>query len=273
MRLHSLLVALRKGFPCRKALSIFIPPGEDPNFHPESEDVEPEDPTPDPPPNKRTWLIDPGHGPATPGKRSPMMENGGQFLEFIFNQEIAEILGDLCDRSGIDYRYTVNMSSPELGNDLQDRSDFENNLETPFPKALLSIHANAGEVADPFREWSTAHGTETWYYFDILNPNNKPPRQGFIFAGIFQKHLVQALGLRDRGLKYTDPRKINPKTGKPYKQLWILRKTFCPAVLVEIGFYNNRQEVEVLRAPETPEKVARALLAAIQEIENLNILQ
>ena len=38
--------------------------------------------------NKYLWLLDPGHGIDTPGKRSPLWPDGTQLMEFEFNRDI-----------------------------------------------------------------------------------------------------------------------------------------------------------------------------------------
>lgn len=265
----NLLVALERGIRKMVPFSVSNPQGE---LHPETGDEEllealEDNIIDDTPPNKRFWILDPGHGPKTPGKRSPVLPDGRQFLEYHFTREVTKRLGRILQETGKAFAITVDLSDRSIGNDLAKRTNFENNYPAEFPKAFLSIHSNAARVPDPANDWSTASGLECWHYF---RPGN-PEHTGKAFARVFQKHLVETLRLKDRGLKYTDDTKINPETGRPFTQLWVLRKTFSPAVLVEIGFYNNLEEVVVLMDPQTHEKAATALFNAIVEIEN-NIL-
>jgi N-acetylmuramoyl-L-alanine amidase len=258
---YNLLVDHLKGV---KMLAPFFSSGEEGELHPEAEQ------TPEPleeaevRPNKRFWILDPGHGPRTVGKRSPMLPDGRRFYEYHFTREVTKNLIRLLQDEGVSYAVTVPLGDRDVGNDLPRRTNFENNYPAEYPKAFLSIHSNAGKVPDPYNDWSSANGIETWHYF---RPGNSE-HHGKQFARVFQKHLVEEFRLKDRGLKFTDDTKINPETGKKYTQLWVLRKTFSPAVLVEIGFYNNLEEVQLLLDPTTPERAAKALFAAMVEIEN-----
>ena len=41
---------------------------------------------------KILWILDNGHGIDTPGKRSPMLTDGRQFLEYRFNREVVSMM-------------------------------------------------------------------------------------------------------------------------------------------------------------------------------------
>jgi N-acetylmuramoyl-L-alanine amidase len=43
-------------------------------------------------PPKFLWILDNGHSKATPGKRSPKLEDGRQFFEYEFNRDIVKRL-------------------------------------------------------------------------------------------------------------------------------------------------------------------------------------
>lgn len=268
---YNLLVALERGFRKMVPFSFGSDPGGE--LHPEAETPgygdelaleEVQSTLGAFPPNKRCWIIDPGHGPRTQGKRSPLLPDGRQFLEYKFTRDVTKHLARLLQERRFSFALTVDLYDRTVGNDLQKRTNFENNYPSEFPKAFVSIHSNAARVPNPAVDWGDASGIETWHYFRPGNADH----QGKAFAGIFQKHLVQALRLRDRGLKYTDSTKINPETGRPFTQLWVLRETFSPAVLLEVGFYNNLEEVKFLLKPDTPEIVAMAIVGAMEEIEN-----
>jgi N-acetylmuramoyl-L-alanine amidase len=110
------------------------------------------------------------------------------------------------------------------------------------------VHANAGPVPDDTRDWSMASGAETWYYHTSV-PGRK-------LAAVFQKHICEKTGFRNRGIK-----------SQATKQFFVLQKTLMPAILTENGFYNNKTEVLFLMSEEGRQKIADAHVAAILEIE------
>lgn len=75
-------------------------------------------------------------------------------------------------------------------------------------------------------------------------------------AGIFQKHLIDKTGLKNRHVK-----------SKPDGQFYVLRKTAMTSVLTENGFYNNKKEALALMDDKMRQKIADAHVAAILEIE------
>jgi len=188
--------------------------------------------------SKFLWILDNGHGQATPGKRSPKMADGRQLLEYEFNRDIVKRLMVEMDVREMEYHLLV----PETEGDipLSVRVERANALVTAKPKLFLSVHANA--AGD---NWSSATGIETFCYRFY----SKSER----LAKVFQSHLVTATGWRDRGVKEAN--------------FYVLKYTRMPAVLTENGFYSNRQECEKLLSAEWRQKIARAHLEAILEIE------
>lgn len=83
---------------------------------------------------------------------------------------------------------------------------------------FVSIHCNSSGN-------EKAHGTETWYFTGS--------EAGEALARCIQRNLVEALGTADRGVK-------------PTEAFTVLRKTICPAVLVELAFLSNPEEREEL---------------------------
>jgi len=101
---------------------------------------------------------------------------------------------------------------------------------------FVSIHANAATS-------QSAHGAEVLYY-----PGSK---QGRSCAELILRHLVHYMGLRSRGTKTR-------------KNLAVLRRTKCPAVLVETCFLSNPEEGVKLGVPEIRHSFAVAIVAGIE---------
>ena len=210
-----------------------IPPGG----HREEED-EPEEVD-----GRYLWVLDPGHGPETLDKQSPELPDGRRFKESEGNRLILEYLCEELDRLGVFYAVT---NDPELPDDcLPERVQRANAMQGYRPKLFLSIHCNAGPVADPRRDWSPAQGIETYYHPGSL--------AGIELASIMQANLVRATGRPNRGVKKA--------------RFFVLRYTRCPAVMGETLMFNNPVEVLMLLDEGYLQRIARGYANGIKEVE------
>ena len=80
---------------------------------------------------------------------------------------------------------------------------------------------------------------------------------GHRLGDVFQKHLIDQTGWRDRGVKEAN--------------FYVLRKTTMPAILTENGFFSNKQQCEQMLSAEYRDKIAEAHVQAILEIEKDSI--
>ena len=167
--------------------------------------------------------IDAGHAKNTAGKRS----FDSSLLEYEFNRDVAKRLKYHLERHGVDVIFSCDL---DVANDvsLPARCSKANNSKATL---FVSIHANAFGTT-----WNSANGWEIFYYNGSSN--------GKKLAEHIQKESVPFLGLRDRGIK-TD-------------SLYVTRNTKMPAVLIEHGFYTNRDECELLKTVDFREKCAIA---------------
>jgi N-acetylmuramoyl-L-alanine amidase len=197
------------------------------------------------------WCLDPGHGEKTPGKRSPVLADGERFFEYKFNRDILNRITRKLDLLGI--RYFVTVPEVNVGNFLEQRVARANRLSSALPKIFVSIHSNAGP-ARSLNDWTadSVKGIETWHYHRSTN--------GRKLAAIFQRHLIQQTGFKNRHLR-----------SKVTGQFYVLRATRMPAILTENGFFNNRFEVLELLKEEVKEQIADAHVLAIREIESNGI--
>ena len=99
---------------------------------------------------------------------------------------------------------------------------------------FISIHCNSFSSKE-------ANGIEVLYC--------KGSAKGKKLAEITQKELIKATGLRDRGIKERE-------------DLTVLNKTKAPAILVELGFISNKNDLYSL--VEHPEIFANAIWVAIK---------
>ena len=102
---------------------------------------------------------------------------------------------------------------------------------------FIAIHCNSAS--------STASGTETFYCQGSEN--------GKKLAQAIQSRIITALGTVDRGIK--------DDTQSSSGRLGVLRKTACPAVLVEIAFISNANDAQILSNKQ--EEFAQAISSGI----------
>lgn len=167
-------------------------------------------------------LIDNGHGQETPGKCSP----DKRLKEYAYTREIARRVAAELTAKQIDAQCIV---PEETDVPLVERVARANKIyaDTDCQAILVSIHCNAmGSGA----EWMPARG---WSVFVGGNASQK--------SRTLARKMAQAALARQ------------VKVRQPYPQslywtadLYICRKTNCPAVLVENFFQDNLEDVEFL---------------------------
>ena len=177
-------------------------------------------------------LIDNGHAQNTPGKCSP----DHTFYEWKFNREIAIPVVEELRRRGYDAERIVTEDTIDVS--LQERCNRVNTWCNRLGKQnvlLVSIHANAAGNGD----WRTARG------FSVFVAKQ---------SSVASKRLAQALyaEAERRGLK--------GNRSVPSCRYWeanftIIARTKCPAVLTENLFYDNRQDLAILKSEEGKRKI------------------
>ena len=186
-------------------------------------------------------LIDNGHGIETPGKRSP----DGRFKEYLWNREVAEILCDILCDDGFDARLLV----PETNDvSLKTRVNRANKVwKEEGDCILISIHANA---AGDGSRWMSARG---WSCYTTVG-QTESDRLAERMYDSFRTEFPDARFRTERADGDQD-----------YEaDFYILRKTRCPAVLLENWFYDNREECAFLLRQDTKEHVAMAAFWAVR---------
>lgn len=170
-------------------------------------------------------VIDAGHGPHTPGKRSP-----DGMREFEFNQETAFFLKSLLP-GDVQFVHHDKRDVP-----LHERVRKANKAKADL---YVSIHANAFGTG-----WSSAHGIETYIH-------SSRPAKAVAIAQAVQHELIRATGRRNRGVKTAD--------------FYVLRQTQMSAILVEAGFMTHREEAGLLRTTAYRKTCATAIAAALKQ--------
>lgn len=185
-------------------------------------------------------ILDNGHGGIlnntyqTKGKRSPKWPDGSQLFEGVFNRNIVKKLAGFLCCSGIDYEILV---PEEIDIPLGERVKRTNEIYKKHKDAvLISIHANGhtNQQANGFEVFTSRGNTKSDAYAEIIHSE-------------YIKYIKE---IRDRGVK---------EAGYA-----IVKRTHCPALLIECGFMTNYDECQFLIKNEY--KIAKAIFKGIELI-------
>lgn len=160
-------------------------------------------------------IIDEGHGKDTPGKRCEKFN----FYEWEYTRRMGKILKELLLNNG----FQVFKLEEDLDTPLAKRTQIYNSK--PSPKLVLSMHGNAfnGESANGYEHFTSKGQTES----DKI-------------AQCIWNHISKSCGLNLR------PDMSDGDHDKE-ENFWILNKTNCPAILFELGFYTNPNDVAKMK--------------------------
>lgn len=179
--------------------------------------------------------LDAGHGASTNGKRSP----DSSLMEYEFNRDVGRRLKAILERHNIEVIETVTDGTDVS---LTERCNIANKNNVDY---FVSIHANADGNG---YNWTSAKGWE----IHIVGKGGKAEK----LAKAIHKHSIPILGLKDRGVRISN--------------FQVLRDTDMPAVLIEHGFYTNKEECGILKTEEFRQKCAEADAKGILEFLGIN---
>ena len=100
---------------------------------------------------------------------------------------------------------------------------------------FISVHCNAAENR-------SALGTETFY----------GSKQGAKFAHCIQSQIINSMGTVDRGIK-------------DGSNLYVIKHTDCPAVLVELAFISNDDDEALLASDEKKDEFAKCIARGVTD--------
>ena len=184
--------------------------------------------------SRYTWILDPGHGEFTPGKRFK------EFHEWEFNRAIANRVVALCP--AVDIRIT-NPGPVDAG--VMKRWQYAKGLQEQNGNCVfLSIHGNA---AGKGKTWHPAHGATAFHH-----PKDK---RGKILA----KWLLEAIDAK------TD---INVDRGVKTSRFSVLAGTMSmPSALLECEFFTNEWGYVRMMSPEGRDGIAQSIAYVIHQME------
>ena len=221
-------------------------------------------------------VLDAGHG----GKDHSNLGNGYK-EKHISLKVILELGKELEKLDGVKVIYT---RKTDKFVDLWKRADIANKADADL---FVSIHCNAVANSKPF-------GTETWVLGEkntgrnfefakreneviFLEEDYEKNYAGFdpsspestIAIGIEQEVYVEQSILLARKIEDAFKNKVKRKSrGLKQKSLLVIRNTYMPSVLVELGFLTNKKEGAFLNTKTGQSKMAKAIKEAVIEYKN-----
>ena len=218
---------------------------------------------------KYTVVIDPGHGGKDPGGRILFGKPEKQI-----NLEISKYLYEMFSK---DDRFDVKITrDKDEFIPLYERSRFANEARCDI---FISIHSNSypkkpnengfeiyflsEKASDPWASEVADYENASIEYeggvFDytatalVLHSiaRNEYINQGSLIAGYIAKFMEKMTPFKNRGIKQA--------------AFYVLRGTYCPSVLVEVGFMTNRNDKRNLDNPSVQKKVANAIYNGVLE--------
>ena len=181
----------------------------------------------------RTICIDAGHGGFDPGATYKDLK------EAEINLKYANLLKKELEKVGVNV-YLIRQGDYDLStsNFNHKRSDMLNRIriiESVSPDIFISIHLNADSV-------NTWYGSQTFY--NSINDKNK------LLAEMIQKELKKGTNTKRNTKKDTN--------------IFLLKNTNIPGVLVELGFITNAVDRTNLVSKDYQQKLTKLLVNGIK---------
>ncbi|PRX23256.1 N-acetylmuramoyl-L-alanine amidase [Orenia metallireducens] len=152
----------------------------------------------------------------------------GEFsCEKDINLKLAKLIEFLLEHLGYEVKLTRDKNCLPI---------WAERVESSEEDIFISIHCNGAPN-------ESAQGIETFYYVGS--------KQGKQLAQSIHKSLIKVTESVDRLVKDND-------------DLYVLKRTKCPAVLVEVGFITNQYEEKLLNSAEYQLKLALAVVKGIE---------
>lgn len=197
--------------------------------------------------SKYTYLIDAGHGGLSNGKyvtapaKMHKFPDGLTIYEGVINRKIAQKVCDALEDKVINYKKVYDeVKDTELDHRVMIADLTHGRSKNCI---YISIHSNAGGGTG--NEIFTSPG------------QTKSDKVANYFCEVYEKRFPNVKLRKD----YADGDADKEADFK------VLRKTDCPAILIENLFFDNRQEAEYLLSEKGQNEIASAIVEAIELIE------
>ena len=229
-----------------------------------------------------TIVIDPGHGGHDPGCISADKKTREKNVALDISQRLARKIGESLPGVKV-----VLTRSDDTFVTLSGRADVANDIGADL---FISIHVNAqakGTSASGYSihclGQSAREGNDLFSKnLDLIKRENsvilleddyKTRYQGFdpsdpqsyiLFSLMQNAHLEHSLAFAEDVANAMKGGPISRSRGVSQDPFWVLWRTTMPAVLVEVGFMTNPNDLKALRSPADRDKIADNLLKAIK---------
>lgn len=207
-------------------------------------------------PSKYLYIFDPGHGGIinskyqTSGKRSPRFDSGFVLYEGVNNRDNVSRLIKIFKDNNLD---CVDIVDSQKDIPLSTRIARANKLAKERKCIYISVHSDA---AGNGKDWHPASGVSVY--------TSKGQTASDPIAELVINKLEDQLkeSVKWRFDTWTD------KDKDKEANYAVLKKTSCPAILLELGFHSNKEESKRILTDEFKEKVCNAILSAALELES-----
>ncbi len=207
--------------------------------------------------NNYKWLLDAGHGGITnDGKyttapaKMHVFEDGLTFYEGVNNRAIVDRLIPMLKDTGIEYELVYDQV---LDTPLRQRVEKANKLYDVDRRGIyVSIHSDA--MPDG------AHGKGSGLSIYTSKGKTSSDLIATIFYDTYAEHLKEFRIRKD----------LSDGDADFEEDFYVLRKTSCPAILIENLFFDNRREAEFLMSEVGQQKIAKILLLSILAVERMH---
>ena len=229
-----------------------------------------------------TIVIDPGHGGHDPGCISADKKTREKNVALDISQRLARKIGESLPGVKV-----VLTRSDDTFVTLSGRADVANDLGADL---FISIHVNAqakGTTASGYSihclGQSSREGNDLFSKnlelckrensVILLEDDYQTRYQGFdpsdpqsyiLFSLMQNAHLEHSLVFAEDVANAMKGGPISRSRGVSQDPFWVLWRTTMPAVLVEVGFMTNPNDLKVLRSPDDRDKIADNLLKAVK---------
>lgn len=187
--------------------------------------------------------LDAGHGLYTPGKRCLRALDSDETREWVLNSRICDKIAEKLKKYTGYILYRVDDVTGNKDIPLKERVDKANINECDF---YLSVHHDAGVAG------GAGGGMSSIAYI-------KASKESLLYQKIIYDEFIKETGLSG-----------NRSTPMPLKNLYVLRESKMPAVLIECGFMDSKTDVPRILSEDFVEKAAMGIVNALAAIGGLN---
>ena len=198
----------------------------------------------------RMIILDNGHGCNTPGKRSPVWEDGSYLQAWKYCRAIVQRIGRSLKDAGIPHHILVPEDHDIPLRTRVQRANYVAAQNGISQTLLISVHLNAAQLMN------TASGWEVH-----TSPGETKSDE---YARIFWETAKDTLG--DQFPMRGDFEDGNPDRDSSFA---IVRDTACPAILTENLFMNTEKDCRFLMSPEGERAITDIHVRSILKISHM----